>query len=73
MRMGTVILQHNPWSMVLHKWCHMVPHNLIWVSQARVWVSQDAVHSAVNAVTAVFSVSACPGYVQLATDQGMTS
>ena len=70
MRMGTVTLQHSPWSMVLHKRCHMVPHNVMQVSRAQVRVSQGAVHSAVNAVV---SVSAYPRLVQLATHQGMTS
>lgn len=74
------MLQHSPWSMVLHKRCHMVPHNVmqvsraqVRVSRAQVRVSQGAVHSAVNAVAAVVSVSACPRLVQLATHQGMTS
>ena len=25
-RTGTGQLQHNPWSMVRHKWCSVVPH-----------------------------------------------
>ena len=34
LRSGTVLLQHSPWSMVLHKRRDVVPHDLIPVSQA---------------------------------------
>ena len=31
---GIGLLQLNPWSIVLHRWCSVVPHDLIPMSQA---------------------------------------